>query len=176
METNLYKKFYTLLDRQMDLMYNKDNLRSKGVIKVELSLDFLKKEMMRAIKEKDIVKKEILPIVIAEIRNKEIDTKTNLSSGDIAKVLQKQIKSMEDTISVAGDRDTTILSGQVAYLKTLLPVQYSEDEIKVILNKLCNGETNKGVIMKTVMPIFSGKADGKLVSKCVDDFIKGNKF
>ena len=109
----------------MDLMYNKDNLRSKGVIKVELSLDFLKKEMMRAIKEKDIVKKEILPIVIAEIRNKEIDTKTNLSSGDIAKVLQKQIKSMEDTISVAGDRDTTILSGQVAYLKTLLPVQYS---------------------------------------------------
>lgn len=135
------------------------------------TVEYFRRELMKAMKEKDVIKKEVLTMLIADIKNKEIETHSNLSENEVIKIIQKQIKKLKETVELAGDRDTIVYEGQIAYLTTMLPVQYSENEIMEILNKLCAGNKNKGFIMKTVMPIFSGKADGKLVSKCVDKFI-----
>ena len=135
------------------------------------NVEYFRRELMKAMKEKYIIKKEVLTMLIADIKNKEIETHSNLSESEVIKIIQKQIKKLKETVELAGDRDTIVYDGQIAYLTTMLPVQYSENEIMEILNKLCVGNKNKGFIMKTVMPIFSGKADGKLVSKCVDKFI-----
>ena len=139
---------------------------------MEYNVEYLRRELMKAMKEKDVIKKEVLTMLIADIKNKEIETHSNLSESEVVKIIQKQIKKLKETVELAGDRDTIVYEGQIAYLTTMLPVQYSENEIMEILNKLCAGNKNKGFIMKMVMPIFSGKADGKLVSKCVDKFIE----
>ena len=138
---------------------------------MEYNVEYFRRELMKAMKEKDVIKKEVLTMLIADIKNKEIETHSNLSESEVIKIIQKQIKKLKETVELAGDRDTIVYEGQIAYLTTMLPVQYSENEIMEILNKLCAGNKNKEFIMKTVMPIFSGKADGKLVSKCVDKFI-----
>lgn len=139
---------------------------------MEYNVEYFRRELMKAMKEKDVIKKEVLTMLIADIKNKEIETHSNLSESEVVKIIQKQIKKLKETVELAGDRDTIVYEGQIAYLTTMLPVQYSENEIMEILNKLCAGNKNKGFIMKMVMPIFSGKADGKLVSKCVDKFIE----
>ena len=139
---------------------------------MEYNVEYFRRELMKAMKEKDAIKKEALTMLIADIKNKEIETHSNLSESEVVKIIQKQIKKLKETVELAGDRDTIVYEGQIAYLTTMLPVQYSENEIMEILNKLCAGNKNKRFIMKMVMPIFSGKADGKLVSKCVDKFIE----
>ncbi len=51
----------------------------------------------------------------------------------------------------------------------------NKDEIKAYLENNCAevlATKNKGQIMKTVMPLLKGKADGKDISAVVGEFLK----
>ena len=51
----------------------------------------------------------------------------------------------------------------------------SEDEVrKIIEEKFADviASKNNGMIMKTVMPEFKGKADGKMINKLVSELCK----
>ena len=55
------------------------------------------------------------------------------------------------------------------------PMMMSEDEVrKIIEEKFADviASKNKGMIMKTVMPEFKGKADGKMINKLVSELCK----
>lgn len=67
---------------------------------------------------------------------------------------------------------------EVAFYAEFLPKQMTEDEINAAIMTAYNNipddthtSVNKGVIMKHLMPMVKGKADGKLVSTLVDKFI-----
>jgi uncharacterized protein YqeY len=125
-------------------------------------------------KNKDESKKEILQIIITDIRNKEIDSKKTLSESEIITIIQKEIKHLKETISLAGNRDTSIYKEQENYLESFLPEQLSDDEIMSVIKDNCEQTMNKGMIMKNIMPELRGKADNKRISDMVDTYLKGD--
>lgn len=137
-----------------------------------LTIDYFRKELMNAMRDKDVVKKECLQNLIAAIRNKEIEVKSNLNEDGIIKIINKEIKQLKETVSLAGNRDTTIYKNKIDYLQKFLPEQLSEAEIMDIINETCVGMNNKGQIMKMIIPILNGKADNKIVSNLVDKFLR----
>lgn len=136
-----------------------------------LNTEFFRKELMNAMRNKEVVKKECLQMIIATIRNKEIELKSNLNEDEIVKIIRKEIKSLNETISLAGNRDTSIYEEKINYLKQFLPAQLSDEEVMDIINKNCSGMTNMGQIMKTIIPILHGRTDNKTVAMMVNKFL-----
>ena len=89
-------------------------------------------------------------------------------------VNQKEIKQLNETISIgeSGGRDMTDYRKKVEFYSQFIPEQLYENEILKIIGENCSGMDNKGMIMKKIMPILRGKADGKVISSAVDRFLK----
>ena len=49
------------------------------------NVEYFRRELMKAMKEKDLIKKEVLTMLIADIKNKEIETHSNLSESEVIK-------------------------------------------------------------------------------------------
>lgn len=137
-----------------------------------LNKELFRKELVNAMKNKENNKKECLQILIANIINKEIEKKNNLSEEEIISVIRKEIKGFEETILMSNGRNVNEYREQIEYLTQFIPEQYSEKEIMHIIKKMCDGMTEKNRIMKTVIPLFRGRADNRVVSSVVDEFLK----
>lgn len=136
-----------------------------------IDIDFFRKELMMAMKNKEDIKKECLQMLVSTIHNKEIESKKKLDEDEIIKIIHKEIKNLNETISLAGNRDVSTYKTKIIYLEQFLPEQLSEDEILHIIKKMCGGMNNKGKIMKSIIPIIHGRADNKVVSNIVDRFL-----
>ena len=77
----------------------------------------------------------VLRLLIADIKNKEIDKHTELTDDEIIKVIQKAVKEKKDSIESfkQGGRDVSKMEVELSWLQSLLPEEMSEDEIKSIL-------------------------------------------
>lgn len=77
----------------------------------------------------------VLRLLIADIKNKEIDKHSELTDDEVMKVIQKSVKEKKDSIESfkAGGRDVTEMENELSWLQSLLPEEMSEDEIKSVL-------------------------------------------
>ena len=70
-----------------------------------------------------------------------------------------------------------VYKAEIDVLQAYLPEQLSEDEVRSVVTKameeagIAPEKKNMGMIMKTVMPLLKGKADGGVVKKVVDSMI-----
>ena len=60
----------------------------------------------------------------------------------------------------------------MGYIDELAPKMMSEDEVRIIVEKLFSPATSlsKGLFMKEVMAQLKGKADGKLINRIVSEY------
>ena len=129
-------------------------------LKAKINADYLS-----AFKNKDVVTKNILSVVKGECqtfeKNNGID---NISDDEVTKILNKNVKSLKETISLMNEGTSKELTKkELEILESYLPKQMSEDEIRVKITELIeNGEANN---IAEVMRIF-GKlpADRSLVA------------
>ena len=88
-------------------------------------------------------------------------------------MILKELKSAREQIDTCPDSRTDLKEEyQFKYdvMNEFAPQLMSEDEIRQVLTEKYAdviATKNKGMIMKTVMAKFKGKADGKLISKVV---------
>ena len=77
----------------------------------------------------------VLRLLIADIKNKEIDKHSELTDDEVMKVIQKTVKEKKDSIESfkAGGRDVSEMENELSWLQSLLPEEMSEDEIKSVL-------------------------------------------
>lgn len=126
-------------------------------LKNKISSDYLV-----AFKAKDQVSKSILSVVKGEIQTQEKNLSiSDLSDEDVTKILNKTIKSLNETISKSDDLESKL---QLEVVSKYLPKQISESEISEIISGMIseNPEIKIGDIMKK----FAGvNADKKLVSQ-----------
>lgn len=149
-------------------------------------LSQIKSDIFQAMRDKDTVKKNVLQIVRGNITNlakeKRVDEE-NLDNSDIIDVIMKERKQQNDSLEafIAGNRDdlADIASRNIEILTKYLPTQMNENEIRVVIEKVLNElniespvNKDKGIIMKNLMPLTKGKADGKLVNSILGTFIK----
>lgn len=137
--------------------------------------DDLKKANLMAMKNKDMVARSILPVVINKAMLLQIEMKSKnqaMSDADVLNIIQKSIKELDDEIQAFSNagrvEKAEELTNQQAYLKTYLPKQLSESEIRDEISKL----EDKSVpsIMKHFKANFNGKCDMKLVNTIAKEF------
>lgn len=145
--------------------------------------ELVQKQMMEAMKAGDKEKKTSLSVLSAALKNKEIEKRSELTEQEEVEVVAKMVKQVNESIETApADRVETIekLKRELEVYKQFMPEQMSEAEIKETIEKvldklgLAGSATpkNKGAIMKELMPLVKGKADGKLVNNLLAEYLK----
>lgn len=132
----------------------------------------LKKENMLALKNKDMMKRGILPVVINNAMQLSIELKASgkeLTDEDMYQVIsktQKELTDEADLFKKAGRLEKyNELIAQKDYIGSFLPSQLSENEIKEIIESLSDKSIPS--VMKYFKANYQGKCDMKLVNQIV---------
>ena len=137
--------------------------------------DDLKKANLMAMKNKDMVAKGILPVVInkAMLLNIELKAKNHeMVDADVLNIIQKAIKELDDEILAFTNANRAEkaeeLKAQQDYLRQYLPKQLTADEIREEIAKLADKSVPS--VMKHFKANFNGQCDMKLVNTVAKEF------
>lgn len=133
-------------------------------------------------KTHDEVKKLVLRSLLSAVNYYKIEVQKELTDEDTLNVIKREVKKHRESIEMfqKGGRQDLVRQEQkeLEILLSYLPRQMSEEEIEKIIKaeveKLkTNGMIlNSGLVMKTVMSILKGKAEGAVVKKIVDKLLR----
>ena len=132
--------------------------------------------MKTAMKARDNLRLSAVRMVRASIKNREIETHTELDDKAVTDVISTLAKQRRESIRMYVDGNRLELAEkeglELSVLLEFLPAQLSTDEIdalvsKVIMDIEAHGAKDMGRVMKVVTPLTAGKADGKFVSDAV---------
>ncbi len=140
--------------------------------------EIVRLEMVKAMKSKDKPRRETLAMLLGELKNEEINKMRVLSAEEENAVVQKEIKQTKETLDLAPDNRQDIIEeckNRIDVLQQFAPQMMTEKEIKETINSVLQKlsieqptKKEKGMIMKNLMPMVKGKADGKLVNQILD--------
>ncbi|MFM9834884.1 MAG: GatB/YqeY domain-containing protein [Methylophilaceae bacterium] len=129
-------------------------------------------DMKNAMRAKETARLGTIRLLLAAMKQREVDERIELTDADIISVIEKMLKQRRDSIAAYESAKRADLAdvekAEVAVLQTYLPQQLSEDEIKVILDKVVAdtgavGMQDMGKVMAAIKPLVAGKADmGKI--------------
>lgn len=144
-------------------------------------IDLVRKEMMNALKAKDMGRKEALSVLLSALKAKYIDKRADLTTDEENAIIYKEIKEARETLDATPkDRTAIIEEGKlrISVFSEFVPQLMNEEEITEVIQSVLQqlGISNpiskeKGKIMKSLMPLVKGKADGALVNKLVENLI-----
>lgn len=137
--------------------------------KLEIAL----KDAMRA---GDDVRKRSIRMVLAAIRQVEIDRQVKLEESAVLSIIQKEIKTRRESVEEArgANRPDIVASteAEIVVLQGYLPEAMSADELKAlvdaaILEAGANSPADMGKVMKLLKERVAGRAPGDQVSALV---------
>ena len=143
--------------------------------------DELTSAMKESMKSGDNMAKLTLRGVLAAIQLVEVDQRVELKDEDVLGILQKQVKSRNESIAdaeKAGRQDLIDeAKAEIGIIDKYLPAGLSEEEIEAIVKEAikeagATSPADMGNVMKILMPKVKGRADGSLVSKMVKDLLQ----
>ena len=147
-----------------------------------MTLEFLQNDMKQAMKIGDTELRDIMRSVIGAVKKTAIDERCEITEELVDRVLLKEAKIIQEQIDTCPkDRVETleIYNRKLAKIKCYLPkLLDNPEEIKAIITeKLAAAgvesvKSNKGAVMKLVMPQFKGKADMKIVNQVIGEILK----
>ena len=133
-------------------------------------------------KNKDKERKEILSLLLAALKNAAIDKREDLTEEEENSVVLKEIKQLNDLLEQTPADRTDIIDlckYRIRVLEEFAPRMLTEGEIKELIAEVLQGlgistpaSSDKGKIMKELMPKVKGKADGKTVNQLVADMFQ----
>ncbi len=145
-------------------------------------IDLVRSEMMAAMKAKDKERKNVLSGLLTELKNFQINKMTELTEEDENHVVLKLIKQSKETLEMTpADRQDIIdeCNYTIKVLEEYAPKMMDEEEIKETINSVLGelsietpAASDKGKIMKVLMPKVKGKADGSLVNQVLGSVFK----
>lgn len=132
-----------------------------------------------AMKAKDAARLRALRAVLALVKNRMIETRTEPSEGDIAILIQREVKQCKETLDFARQaaREEQVAEHEelLAILEGLLPAALSEEDLANAIRGIISetGADSLGPIMKTLGERFAGRYDGKLASALARGILAG---
>ena len=142
--------------------------------------DQLGEDLKSAMKEKDTIKKNVVQLIRAGVKQIEVDKRITLDDEGVTEVIAKQLKQRRDSLPEyeKSGRDDLIaqLKREMEILMGYLPKQLSHEELEEIVKEavLATGaKTIKdiGKVMSYVMPKTKGVADGKEINAIVREML-----
>jgi len=139
-------------------------------------------DMKAAMRAKDTARLSTIRMLLAAIKQREVDERIELSDADVLSVIDKMIKQRRDSIAQfeAGKREDLASAerAEVALLTTYLPSQLSEAEIDAIVVDAiaatgAAGPAGIGKVMAVVKPKLAGRADMSVVASRIKAKLAG---
>jgi len=132
----------------------------------------LRADLTAARKERDKLRTLVLSTAISEVRNKEIDSRTEIDDDGVVQVLSKGIKQRKDAadqMRAAGREELAATEeSQSKVLAEYLPEGLSEDEVRALVRQaIADGADQMGALMGRIMPQIRGRFDGKEANRIV---------
>ena len=116
----------------------------------------------------------------AVIKNKEVELRRKLEDNEIIQLIAKQIKQRKESIAQfqRGNRPDLVEKEEkeLKVLEQFMPPPLSEKELDIILQEIITeteaiGPQDMGKVMKIAMSRLSGRAEGKIISQKVRQFL-----
>jgi uncharacterized protein YqeY len=117
-----------------------------------------------------------LRMLNAALKNKQIDKRRPLTEEEVIETVRSLIKQRKDSIEqfTKGGRQDLVdkETAEVAFLEAYLPKQLAREELEAMVRDAiaqtgAQGARDMGKVMKALIPMVGGRADGKLVSELV---------
>lgn len=134
--------------------------------------------MKAAMKAKDSLRLVTVRSVLAAIKNREIDQRTEVSDEDIIGVLSSLVKQRKESVQLYREGDRIELAekeeAELVILQEFLPSPLTQGEIATLIEQAvtetgASEPKDMGKVMKIVSAQVRGRADGKQVSDMVKD-------
>lgn len=145
----------------------------------------IKTELNNAVKESmksgNEVRKRTLRMVLAAIKQIEVDRRISLDDAAVISVLQKEIKLRKEALDEATRANRTDLAddaqAEIDILNVFLPQGLSPEELRslvqsTILETGAALPSDMGKVMKALLPKIAGRAPGDQVSALVRELLQ----
>jgi uncharacterized protein len=136
----------------------------------------LKEQQILAMRAKDKVRLGTVRMLIAAIKQIEIDNKVELNDDEVTAVVIKSVKQRKDSISQFEKANRTDLAAiekaELAILQEFLPQPLTSDEVKTLIEQAiassgATGMQDMGKVMGLLKKDIQGRADMGEVSALV---------
>ncbi len=140
----------------------------------------IQQALFQAMKDHNEPAKRTLKMVISAIKQVEIDKRIDLTENDILALIQREIKTRNEAIDDAKKLDRqdliTLASEDIKVLETFLPKQLSQEELKVLAEKViqetgASSAKDMGNVMKLLLPLLEGRASNQEASSMVKSLL-----
>ena len=131
-------------------------------------------DLKAAMKDKNVVRKNVVQMVRAGVLQFEKDKQVTLDDEGVLDVIAKQLKQRKDSLpdyEKSGREDLiATLKAEMDVLMEYLPAQLTKEELEVIVREAvektgASSMKDMGKIMAEVMPKTKGRADGKMINE-----------
>ena len=130
-------------------------------------------DMKDAMRAKDSARLSTIRMLLAAIKQREVDERIEPTDADVLAIIDKMIKQRRDSIAQfrAGKREDLALAeeAEVAVLQAYMPAPLSETEIDALIAEAiaatgASGMAGMGKVMAMLKPKLAGRADMGAVS------------
>ena len=145
-------------------------------------IELVRAAMVEAMKAKDKDRKDSLSMLLSALKNAEIDKRSPLTEDEANAVIKKELKQTKETMDTAPADRTDIIEEarkRMEVYQEFAPADLTVDQITEIINGVlkelemeAQTAKDKGRIMKVLMPLVKGKADGKVVNEVLAGMMK----
>ena len=141
----------------------------------------LNESIKEAMKSGDVLRRTTLRMVMAAIKQVEVDKRISLDDAAVMGILQKEIKNRREAIEEAKKAERADLvsenEAEIAVLEAYLPKAMSAEELRALVQAAiaevgASSASDMGKVMKAVMPKTAGRAPGDAVSAMVRELLK----
>ncbi len=135
--------------------------------------DQITEDMKNAMRAKDTARLGTIRLLLAAMKQKEVDERIELDDAAVVAIIEKLIKQRKDSISQfqAAKRDdlVAIENAELIVLQAYMPEQMSEADVAAVVAKAvaevgASGPQDMGKVMGLVKSQLAGKADMGVVS------------
>ena len=140
----------------------------------------LMSDLKEAMKEKELLKKNVVQMIRASILQVEKDKQVELDDNQIIEIIAKESKKRKDSLAdyeKSGRQDLIDqIKEEIEIISVYLPKQLSKEEITSIVKEVINetGATSMkdmGKVMKSAKEKIGVAADGKTINEVVRELL-----
>ena len=141
----------------------------------------LNESMKDAMKSGDEVRKRTVRMVLAAVKQSEVDKRTELDDTAVMNLIQKEMKNRREAVEEAKKANRADLvqanQAEIDVLQVFLPKAMPAEELRSLVEAAiaetgASSPADMGRVMKAVMPKVAGRAPNDQVSAAVRELLQ----
>ena len=141
-------------------------------------IEKITEDYKQAMKDHEEVKKLALNYLLAQLKNKKIELRTDLTDDDVIAVIKKEIKSINESLlflekaNKASEIEIEVKKKDI--LQSYLPVMLSREQTESLIDEtvkklgITDLKTQRGMLMKELMANHKSELDWAVVNDIIN--------